>query len=159
MYFNYSLLCLFFSRFVWLTYTLCWISHWLIASMKETLEEKNGYVVFKWNIHADQLGNRVGVLGKALLRPPPPPSTANIWTDVLRRRERFFPPTRIFGYGYLHESTSPTPTPFYSKLLDRYLKTTWTVFPPPRIFASWKHLSEYFSIAGYGYAFVRVVED
>ncbi len=27
--------------------------------------------------------------------------------------------------------------PFYSSLLGRYCKTTWTVFPPPRIFVSW----------------------
>jgi hypothetical protein len=31
----------------------------------------------------------------------------------------------------------PTPTPFCSRLLDRYLTTTLTVFPLPRIFASW----------------------
>jgi hypothetical protein len=33
--------------------------------------------------------------------------------------------------------TPPAPTPFYSRILDKYLKTTATVFPPPRIFASW----------------------
>ncbi len=30
------------------------------------------------------------------------------------------------------------PTTFCSRLLDRYLKTTWTVLPPTRIFASWQ---------------------
>ncbi len=63
-YFNYSLLCSFFSRFVWLTYTLCWISHWFIASMKETPEENNGYVVYKWNIYEDQLGIGWGCWGR-----------------------------------------------------------------------------------------------
>ncbi len=32
---------------------------------------------------------------------------------------------------------SASPTPFYSRLLDIFLKTTWTVFPPPQRFASW----------------------
>jgi hypothetical protein len=30
------------------------------------------------------------------------------------------------------------PTPYCRWLLDRYLKTTCTVFPPPRIFSSWQ---------------------
>ncbi len=29
------------------------------------------------------------------------------------------------------------PTPFYSRLLDRYLKTSWTVFLHPQKFVSW----------------------
>ncbi len=33
--------------------------------------------------------------------------------------------------------TPTAPTIFYSGLLDRYFKTTWTVFSPPRIFSSW----------------------
>ncbi len=32
---------------------------------------------------------------------------------------------------------STRPPPFYSRLLDRSWKTTWTVFPPSRIFALW----------------------
>jgi hypothetical protein len=37
--------------------------------------------------------------------------------------------------------TLPPSTPFYSRrLLERYLKTTWTVFPPPQIFTSWRKL-------------------
>jgi hypothetical protein len=32
--------------------------------------------------------------------------------------------------------TPPAPTHFYSRLLDRYLKTTWSVFPPFRTFSS-----------------------
>ncbi len=39
--------------------------------------------------------------------------------------------------------TPPGTTSFYSWLLDRYLKTTWTVFPPPRIFASWRMGSQH----------------
>ncbi len=39
--------------------------------------------------------------------------------------------------------TPPGTTSFYSWLLDSYLKTTWTVFPPPRIFASWRMGSEH----------------
>ncbi len=98
-YFNYSLMCLFFSRFVWY-YIMLRISHWFIAPMKETPEENNGYVVFNLNIQADQLGNRVWVMGEALLRPPPPLSSASFWTK--RRRRRFF-----LHVGYLlHESTS-----------------------------------------------------
>ncbi len=30
------------------------------------------------------------------------------------------------------------PPPFHSRLLDRYVKTTWTVYPSPWIFASWE---------------------
>jgi len=37
------------------------------------------------------------------------------------------------------------PPSLYSRLLDRYFKTTWTVFPPPWIFASWgEHAQSYF---------------
>jgi hypothetical protein len=33
------------------------------------------------------------------------------------------------------------PTPFYCRLLDRYFKTTWTIFPVTSVFAScWHHL-------------------
>jgi hypothetical protein len=38
--------------------------------------------------------------------------------------------------------TPPDPTPFYSRPLDRYLKTTWMGFPPPQIFASWRSVME-----------------
>ncbi len=48
--------------------------------------------------------------------------------------------------------TPPTPTPFYSRLLDRYLKTTWMVFSPSRIFASWtrQNLSEPSYVSKFG---------
>ena len=35
---------------------------------------------------------------------------------------------------------SACPSPFYSRLLDRYLKATWTISPPPRIIASFLHV-------------------
>ncbi len=42
--------------------------------------------------------------------------------------------------------TSPAPSPFCSRLLDRYVKTTWTFFPPPRIRASWQCCIQYMSV-------------
>ncbi len=36
-------------------------------------------------------------------------------------------------------STPTAPTPLCSMILVRYLKTTWMLFPPSRIFASWRN--------------------
>ncbi len=70
-------------------------------------------------------------------------------------RVDFIPPVRDYAFGYRRHiirsimvisfsneispdgGRSPSPTPLYSRLLDRYLKTTCTVFLPPRIFASY----------------------
>ncbi len=42
----------------------------------------------------------------------------------------------IQGRGDGGRCYSTRPTPFYTRFQDRYLKTTWTVFPPPTIVAS-----------------------
>ncbi len=36
----------------------------------------------------------------------------------------------------LEDVTAPAPSPFYIRFLDKYLKTTWTVYSPLQIFAS-----------------------
>ncbi len=42
------------------------------------------------------------------------------------------------GYWWgVGEELLRRPHPFYSRHLDRYLKTTWTVFPPSQIIALW----------------------
>jgi hypothetical protein len=54
---------------------------WSMHTTDTKLEgEKNDYVVLKLNIHG--LDETIGCwFGEALLRPPPPHSTAGFWTD------------------------------------------------------------------------------
>ncbi len=124
--------------------------------MKETCtdEGNNCYVVFTW-ISIDQLGYRVVVGGGGVGITPPAltPFYNRLLDRNLKTTWTVFPSHEgntdeenngsvIFyeismdqleiewWWGREGGIASPTPTPFYSRLLGRYLKTTWTVFPP-----------------------------
>jgi hypothetical protein len=135
-----------------LTFLFFVLSHFLPSpshpesSMHEgnTEEENIGYVVFKRNIYGSA---RKRVRGVALLHPPPPLSTAEpVFVNLLRSPGiDSLPagPARQIGLSYrlasLHRLAALIPrnrflgslnvSKYGLRLLDRYLKTTRTVFP------------------------------
>jgi hypothetical protein len=73
----------------------------------------------------------------------------NSWTAIMEEKpsRRISVNYVVFKWMYTDQQqggseggsvTSSTPTHLCSRLLDRYLRTMWTVFPPYRIFPSWR---------------------
>ncbi len=122
-----------------------------ILHMNDIEEENNGYIVFKWNIHgsagkySSRICKRLGAqesrnrFCQPIWMEPGGPvrhiglSDPPSWESIHGLLKRFTNSSNVDGWGGV---TLPTPHAFiqYSRLLDRYLKTTWTVFPLSWIF-------------------------
>ncbi len=75
-----------------------------------------------------------------LLHPPPPPPIDTVIDETTRRRITVTSSLNEISTNQLGNKVvvwGGGTLPFYSSLLNWYTKTTWTVFPPRRIFASW----------------------